>query len=336
MCTAGDCSGFSKADDGYRSDGQDDHGNSCAEATSVGSNSTNQGIIENPGNWIWAYGHPESSDVDFFRIELPSVASLTLKTTGSNNTSGKLWTAECIEISGKSDGGEGDNFLINQELATGTYYVSVRGGTGSYQFVSSFEASSALPEAPPDVSASDGAYYDAILVSWGEVSLASSYKVYYSEGVTTERIFLKQTTETSTFITSLESGVVYYLWVASVNANGESENARLDWGHAAARTAPYAPTLTSAEPGHQGAVLNFTANHDGGFAITGYTASCGAFSQAGSSSPITVGGLTNGVEYSCSVIATNAKGDSPSSNVLSVTPIPKELIHSDGFEAKTN
>ena len=121
-----------------------------------------------------------------------------------------------------------------------------------------------------------------------------------------------------------------------MNGNGESETGSYDSGYAKIPTVPDAPTLTSAEPGHQGAVLNFIANHDGGSAITGYTASCGAFSQAGSSSPITVGGLTNGVEYSCSVIATNAEGDSPSSNVLSVTPIPKDLIYSDGFEAKTN
>jgi hypothetical protein len=350
-CTDGVCSAFSEYDEGYRHD-EDDHGNNCDEATSVNANSTSPGALQ---NW-WAeryYDRYLAYDKDFFRVDLPSVGFLTVQTTGSTSTHGTLLDAECTEIVQSNDDDENNNFLINEELAAGTYYVGIRGvsyipnplkygfqklqdDTGPYQFVSSFEPTSSLPEAPPEVSASDGAYYDAILVSWSEVSLASSYKVYYSEGVTTERIFLKQTTETSTFITSNEAGVVYFLWVRSVNANGESENARFDTGYSAARTVPYAPTLTSAEPGHQGAVLNFTANHDGGFAITGYTASCGAFSQAGSSSPITVGGLTNGVEYSCSVIATNAEGDSPSSNVLSVTPIPKELIYSDGFEAKTN
>ena len=337
VCTADDCGDFSKPDEGYRSDGQDDdHGNSCAEATPVDSNSTNQGIIENPGNWLWAYNIPERRDVDFFKIDLPTVASLTVNTTGSNSTSGTLWDAECTEISTSSDGGDGENFLINEELAIGTYYVSVGGGTGPYEFVSSFETTSALPGPPTQVYASDGLLYDRILISWTAVNLASAYNIYISDTLESSQNFAGQLSNPHGFITGTEPGVIRYIWIYPVNANGESATGNYDTGYAKVPTVPDAPTLNSAIPGDGEAVLSFAANGDGGSAITGYTASCGAINQAGTSSPITVSGLTNDTEYSCSVIASNAEGDSASSNALSVIPIRNDLIHSDGFEAKTN
>jgi len=207
VCTADGCGDFSKPDDGYRSDGLDDHGNSCAEATPVGSNSTNQGIIENPGNWWWANIYPESRDVDFFRIDLPTVASLTVNTTGSNSTSGTLWDDECTEISTSIDGGDGENFLINEELAIGTYYVSVGGGTGPYEFVSSFETSSALPEPPAKVYASDGASYERIYISWTAVNLASAYNIYVSDSPTSQQTYIWQQAQDYGSITGSEPGV---------------------------------------------------------------------------------------------------------------------------------
>jgi hypothetical protein len=60
---------------------------------------------------------------------------------------------------------------------------------------------------------------------------------------------------------------------------------------------------------------------DGGSPILGYTATCGSRSQAGGASPIVVTGLPNGTAVACSVIATNAFGDSlPSAPSNSVTP----------------
>ncbi len=52
--------------------------------------------------------------------------------------------------------------------------------------------------------------------------------------------------------------------------------------------------------------------------ITGYTATCTAsdastHSATGTSSPIVVGGLTNGTAYTCTVRATNPIGDGPES-----------------------
>jgi hypothetical protein len=90
-------------------------------------------------------------------------------------------------------------------------------------------------------------------------------------------------------------------------------------------SAPGAPTLTSATAGNGTAAIAFTApTSTGGLAISGYTATCAASgstkSATGTSSPITVSGLTNGTAYSCSVTATNSAGTSAASSSASVTP----------------
>jgi hypothetical protein len=180
-----------------------------------------------------------------------------------------------------------------------------------------------LPAPPCIVNASDGTYTDKIAVSWSSVSDATAYNVYYSATFSSSKSLLGQYTDTSVNVTGPAPGDIWYFWVYSVNANGESATGSYDTGSKAnpPNTVPDAPTLASAEPGDGRALLSFTANGDGGSGITGYTASCGALNQSGPSSPITVSGLTNGTVYSCSVVATNAVGDSAPSAALSVMPM---------------
>lgn len=79
-----------------------------------------------------------------------------------------------------------------------------------------------------------------------------------------------------------------------------------------------APTIGTATPGMSAIVVAFTAPaNNGGAAISLYTATCspGNVSATGTSSPITVPGLSPGVPYSCSVTATNAGGVSAASAI---------------------
>jgi hypothetical protein len=88
-------------------------------------------------------------------------------------------------------------------------------------------------------------------------------------------------------------------------------------------TQPAAPTIGTATAGNGSASLTFTPGATGGSPVTGYTATCnpGAITATGSSSPITISGLTNYTAYTCSVTATNTYGTSSSSSVSnSVTP----------------
>jgi len=87
--------------------------------------------------------------------------------------------------------------------------------------------------------------------------------------------------------------------------------------------APDSPTSASASGGNTQATVSFTAPSDvGGSAITGYRAqSNDGIGASGSSSPITVTGLTNGTSYTFNVWAINAFGYSaPSDTTNSVTP----------------
>ncbi|WMT72491.1 Ig-like domain repeat protein [Bradyrhizobium sp. Ash2021] len=90
-------------------------------------------------------------------------------------------------------------------------------------------------------------------------------------------------------------------------------------------TVPGAPTIGTATAGNAQAQVSFTAPaSDGGAAITGYTvtSSPGGATAAGSSSPITVTGLSNGTAYTFRVTATNGIGTgSASAASNSVTPV---------------
>jgi hypothetical protein len=91
-----------------------------------------------------------------------------------------------------------------------------------------------------------------------------------------------------------------------------------------AATAPGAPTIGAATPGNGSASIAFTAPaSDGGSNITGYRVTCnpGGVVGTGAASPVTVGGLTNGVTYSCSVQALNAVGAGAASGNVNVTPV---------------
>jgi hypothetical protein len=93
---------------------------------------------------------------------------------------------------------------------------------------------------------------------------------------------------------------------------------------------PQAPVLSNVAPGNGSAVVAFNApSFTGGEAISAYRVNVtpgGAFVD-GSSSPITVPGLTNGIAYRFSVTANNSAGpSSPSNESGDVTPKATQTI----------
>jgi uncharacterized protein (TIGR02145 family) len=94
-------------------------------------------------------------------------------------------------------------------------------------------------------------------------------------------------------------------------------------------TVPNAPTITDATAGNKEATVSFTApTSDGGSAITEYTvtSSPGGVTATGTTSPIVVAGLTNGTDYTFTVVATNAVGNSVASEVSESIWAASEVI----------
>ena len=93
-------------------------------------------------------------------------------------------------------------------------------------------------------------------------------------------------------------------------------------------TAPSKPTPLGATPGNGSASISFTAPSDnGGRAITKYQFTTNGGStwtdaDAGTTSPVTISGLTNGTNYSVKLRAVNSIGEGEMSSVaVSVTPV---------------
>jgi len=126
-------------------------------------------------------------------------------------------------------------------------------------------------------------------------------------------------------VTGLANGVAYTCSVTASNAVGTGA-ASATVAVATIGTVPSAPLAVAASGGNAQASVSFSAPADnGGLDISGYTATCAANGQttrssSGSTSPITVTGLANGVAYACNVFATNAVGNSGASANASVTP----------------
>ena len=99
-----------------------------------------------------------------------------------------------------------------------------------------------------------------------------------------------------------------------------------------------APTIGTATAGNANASVTFTAPSFSKLPITSYTITSnpGGFTGTGSSSPITVSGLTNGTAYTFTVTATHANGVSSASSASnSITPIaPKFGYYAGGIRPK--
>jgi uncharacterized protein (TIGR02145 family) len=126
-------------------------------------------------------------------------------------------------------------------------------------------------------------------------------------------------------LTALSESTVYYVKAYATNSAGTAYGNELTFTTSAVpSTVPEATTGVTAVAGNAQATVTFIAPvNNGGSVITGYTvtSSPGGLTAIGTASPIIVNGLTNGIAYTFTVIATNAMGSSVASSASnSVTP----------------
>ena len=123
-------------------------------------------------------------------------------------------------------------------------------------------------------------------------------------------------TATPIVVGGLTNGHIYSCAVTATNAIGPSAPSASSPTIlvAGVPNQPAAPTLVA---GNAQLIVSFAAPVANGSAITGFTTTCTdgvtPVSNTGTTSPITVTGLTNGHSYTCNVTATNAACPSPAS-----------------------
>ncbi|HEX7471968.1 MAG TPA: fibronectin type III domain-containing protein, partial [Candidatus Limnocylindrales bacterium] len=123
-------------------------------------------------------------------------------------------------------------------------------------------------------------------------------------------------------VTGLTNGTAYSFTVKATNAVGTG--AASGSASATPATVPGAPTGLTATAGNAQVALTWTAPAStGGNAISGYTATAspGGATCASATLGCTIGGLTNGTQYTFTVTATNAVGTGPASAPASATPV---------------
>ena len=108
------------------SSSSDDHGDTRATATPIGSNSSTPGTLDR-------------GDFDYFRLVLSARTTLTAESTGNTDTFGRLMASDGSVLASNDDGaGSGVNFRIREEVSAGTYYIQVSGflnAAGPYTLV---------------------------------------------------------------------------------------------------------------------------------------------------------------------------------------------------------
>jgi titin len=134
------------------------------------------------------------------------------------------------------------------------------------------------------------------------------------------------TPDTTYTVTGLTNGTTYYFRVRASNEFGAGPFSAASEGLRPQATAPLAPTITSVTGGVGQLSVAFTSGADGGSAITTYQYSVngGTWTNrapSSTASPLVIGSLANGTEYSVQIRAVNAIGPGAASNAFPGTTV---------------
>ncbi len=124
-------------------------------------------------------------------------------------------------------------------------------------------------------------------------------------------------------VTGLTNGSSYTFTVVATNSAFDTGPGGTSNSVTPKAVVPGAPQNVVATAGNGQATISFSPPaNDGGAPVNSYmvTSSPGGFIASGSSGPLTITGLTDGVAYTFTVTATNSTGTGPSSASNSVTP----------------
>lgn len=216
--------------------------------------------------------------------------------------------------------------LVPTSATSGPISVTTVNGTGySTNSFSVLPPAAQAPAAPTGVSATPG--NTQVSITWGSVTGANSYNVYWSttSGVT-KLNGNKFTNVTSPYVhTGLANGTAVYYVVTAVNSAGESVDS-VQANATPAPTIPSAPTGVAAVPANAQNSISWNAS-SGATSYNVYWSTTTGVTKAngtkitGATSPYVHPVLTNGTAYFYVVTAVNTAGESADSAQVSATPV---------------
>lgn len=204
--------------------------------------------------------------------------------------------------------------LVVTGLTNGTPYTFTATATNSVGASVASEVSSAVtpatnPGAPTAVSATAGngqAVVSFTAPADNGGSTIVSYTVTSSPGGFTATGGASPIT-----VLGLTNGTIYAFTVVATNGVGNSVPSSVsNIVTPAGSPVPSAPTDVTAVPGNTQATISFTPSGSGSPSSYTVTANPGGLTVSGAGSPLTITGLTNGVNYTFSVVGTNGSGNS--------------------------
>ena len=282
------------------------------------SNAMVSGIPSAPSNSVVPSTVPDAPTITSVTAGNANV-SVAFSPPGSNG--GSLVSGYTARCGAQSNSGGGSPIVVsglaNGTAVTCTVIATNAMGNSAPSAASTSVTPSTVPNPPT-----------ALVVSPGDTTVSVSFTPPQNDGGSAISGYTATCGSRSNsgaaapiVVSGLTNGVAVSCTAVATNARGDSV-ASAPSNSVTPGLPPGAPTIGSAVAGNGQVSVVFTAPaSNGGSAITGYTATCGAQSQSGTGSPIVVAGLVNGTPVTCTVIATNALGNGPASAPsASVTP----------------